>query len=49
MITAKAGVKEIFDYAVKAQGMKPLRESAAELVRMGITTAEEFIRVTYSV
>lgn len=49
MITARAGVKEIFDYAVKAQGMKPLRESAAELVRMGITTAEEFIRVTYSV
>ncbi|MGN0636898.1 MAG: GspE/PulE family protein [Huintestinicola sp.] len=49
MITDNAPREEIEEYAKNVQGMKPLKESAAELVSMGITSVEELLRVTYSV
>ncbi len=48
MITANASNAEIFDYAVKTQGMQTLRDGAVELVRKKITTVEELLKVTYS-
>lgn len=47
MITEGASKEEIERYARNVQGMKPLRESAAELVEMGITSVEEFLKVSY--
>ncbi len=47
MITEGASKEEIESYAKDVQGMKPLRESAAELVEMGITSVEEFLKVSY--
>lgn len=47
MITEGASKEDIENYAKDVQGMKPLRESAAELVEMGITSVEEFLKVSY--
>ena len=47
MITEGASKEDIERYARNVQGMKPLRDSAAELVEMGITSVEEFLRVSY--
>ena len=47
MITEGASKEDIESYAKDVQGMKPLRDSAAELVEMGITSVEEFLRVSY--
>lgn len=47
MITEGASKEDIERYARDVQGMKPLRNSAAELVEMGITSVEEFLRVSY--
>ncbi len=49
MITAGKSVEEIQDYAIKEQGMSTLRESAAEFVRAGVTTMEEFWKIAYYV
>lgn len=47
MITEGASKEDIESYAKDVQGMKPLRESAAELVEIGITSVEEFLKVSY--
>ncbi|MDO5559489.1 MAG: ATPase, T2SS/T4P/T4SS family [Oscillospiraceae bacterium] len=47
MITSGADSQTMFDYAVKAQDMKTLRESAIELVKRGITTPGEVMKVSY--
>ena len=47
MITEGASKEDIESYAKDVQGMKQLRDSAAELVEMGITSVEEFLRVSY--
>ena len=47
MITEGASKEDIERYARDVQGMKPLRDSAAELVEMGITSVEEFLRISY--
>ncbi|MBE6842376.1 MAG: type II secretion system protein GspE [Ruminococcus sp.] len=47
MITSGASNDEMFDYAVNEQGMKTLRQCAIDLVRRGITTPAEVIKVSY--
>ena len=47
MISSNASTEDIFDYAREHQGMKTLRDSAVELVRSGITTVDELLKVTY--
>lgn len=45
MITDKAPVDDIYDYAINEQGMKTLEQSALDLVKDGITTVEEMLKV----
>ena len=47
MIAKGADNQEIQDYAVNEQGMKTLRDCALDLVRKGITTPEEVLKVAY--
>lgn len=47
MIAAGAPQEEMLAHARKNQGMRTLRESALELVRQGLTTPEELVKVTY--
>ena len=47
MITAGADSQDMFNYAVEHQGMKTLGQSAIELVRRGITTPEEVLKVAF--
>lgn len=49
MIATDAPREEISDYAVKVQGMRLLRDSAADLVEQGITTCSEMLKVAYSI
>ena len=49
MIVAHDSVDAMTDYAKKELGMKDLRESALELVRAGVTTVEELLKVSYSI
>lgn len=45
MISRGADTEEIEAYARSAQGMKSLREKGVELVRRGVTTPEELLRI----
>ncbi|MEG1614114.1 MAG: ATPase, T2SS/T4P/T4SS family [Oscillospiraceae bacterium] len=45
MITECVPMDDIYDYAIKEQGMKTLRTSTLELVQQGITTVEEMIKI----
>lgn len=47
LIVAGATNEELYDHAVNVQKMKPLRQSAIELVLRGITTPEELLKITY--
>ncbi len=47
MITGKADSQDMFEYAVRNQNMKTLRETAINLVERGITTPEEVLRASY--
>ncbi|MCR5691550.1 MAG: Flp pilus assembly complex ATPase component TadA [Eubacterium sp.] len=47
MITSGAEVEEIKNYAIEHQGMSTLKQSALELVKEGVTTVEELMRVSY--
>lgn len=49
MITTDAPREEITDYAVKVQGMRSLRDAAADLVEEGVTTCSEMLKVAYSI
>lgn len=48
MIANGAGNDEMFEYATKEQGMKTLYEAAIDLVKEGITTPEEVLKVSYN-
>jgi type IV pilus assembly protein PilB len=47
LITSGASMDEITEYAMDVQGMHTLRDQALELVRQGITTMEELLKVAY--
>lgn len=47
MITRGAGPDEMMDYAKSAQQMITLRQAVSALVLSGVTTVEEFLKVTY--
>ena len=47
MIAEGASIEEMTDAARKNQGMRSLRESAVQLVRDGVTTPEELLKITY--
>ncbi len=47
MISAGAPMDDIAQYAREKQGMRTLRDSALQLVQSGVTTVEEFLKVTY--
>ncbi len=47
MISNHATVEEITRYAVEHQGMRTLRQSMLNLVKEGVTTPEEMLKVTY--
>jgi Type II secretory pathway, ATPase PulE/Tfp pilus assembly pathway, ATPase PilB len=47
LIAGSASTEKIKDYAVGIQGMLTLRDAAARLVSEGVTTMEEFIKVSY--
>lgn len=47
MIIQGASVEEIAEYALKEQDMHTLKEQAVELVRQGITTTEELLKIAY--
>lgn len=49
MITEGKSMEDIQDYAVAEQGMKTLQESAADFVKAGVTTMEEFWKIAYYV
>ncbi|MDF2567999.1 MAG: type secretion system protein [Oscillospiraceae bacterium] len=45
MITLSEPMDNIYDYAIHQQGVKTLKDSMLELVRGGITTVDEFIKI----
>ena len=47
MITQGASSEQMFDYAVNEQGMKTLKQCAVDLVKRGVTTPSEVIKVSY--
>ena len=47
MISAGAPMDDITQYARESQGMRTLRDSALQLVKNGVTTVDEFLKVTY--
>lgn len=49
MITEGKSMEDIQDYAIKEQGMNTLQVSAANFVKTGVTTMEEFWKIAYYV
>lgn len=47
LISKRASTDELRDYSIKC-GMQTLSESCAELVRAGMTTIEEMVKITYN-
>lgn len=47
LISSQASIGELTDYVTRTQHMKTLKESGAELVRAGVTTVEELVKVAY--
>ncbi len=47
LISRNAPMEEIKAYAIKEQGMMTLKESAMELVRKGITSTQELIKISF--
>lgn len=47
MITDEKSVEEIEDYCTKEQGMKTLTQSVINLVKEGITTMDEVLKIAY--
>lgn len=47
MITNRASMAEITEYAVRTQDMKSLKQAGQELVRAGITTMDELVKIAY--
>lgn len=49
MISRRASVEEMKAYALREQGMKPLKECAIEIVEEGLSTIEELRKAAYYV
>ena len=49
MISESRSIDDIQDYVTRKQGMRTLKESAAQLVKQGVTTMEEFWKIAYYV
>lgn len=49
MITSRAAIEEMEDYAMRTQGMRRLKDSALELVKFGVTSIEEMLKIAYYV
>lgn len=49
MVVEKASIDTIYEYAVTKQSMKTLKQSMLDLVRGGVTTVEELLKLTYYV
>ncbi len=47
MISDHATVEEMIDYGREHQDMRTLRESGLNLVRDGVTTPEELMKIAY--
>lgn len=47
MITSRATMEEIEDYAIRTQGLRRLKDSALELVKQGVTSIEEMYKIAY--
>ena len=47
MISRGAEIEEIEAYAREQQGMRSLKEKGLELVKQGVTTPEELLRIAY--
>ncbi|RHP30279.1 GspE/PulE family protein [Lachnotalea sp. AF33-28] len=47
MITSRATMEEITEYAVRTQEMKSLKELAEDLLIQGVTTVEELVKVAF--
>lgn len=47
MIAGRTSVEEIYEYAASVQKIVPLKSNIADLVKQGITTVDEFVRLTY--
>jgi type IV pilus assembly protein PilB len=48
MIADGADNDSMYDYAVNEQGMKTLYQAALDLVREGVTTPDEVLKVSYN-
>ncbi|MEG0838228.1 MAG: ATPase, T2SS/T4P/T4SS family [Hydrogenoanaerobacterium sp.] len=49
MISEKASIDTIYEYAITKQHMKTLKDSMLDLVEDGVTTIEELLKLTYYV
>lgn len=47
MITQGAVMEDIEEYAIRTQGMRRLKDSALRLVKQGVTSAEEMLKIAY--
>lgn len=47
MITQGAVMEDLEEYAIRTQGMRRLRDSALGLVKRGVTSVEEMLKVAY--
>lgn len=47
MITSREDMEDIEDYVIRTQGMRRLKDSALELVKQGVTSVEEMMKVAY--
>ena len=47
MISSRASMEEIEEYAREHQGMRTLKESGVRLVKEGVTTIEELLKIAY--
>lgn len=47
MISRRATMEEITAYAIRQQEMHQLRDEGLELLRQGVTTMEEFLKIAY--
>ena len=47
MITSRRPIEDLYAYAREQQGMRSLKEKGLELVKQGVTTPEELLRIAY--
>ena len=47
MVVEHQSIEEIKRYAIEQQGMRTLKESGLQLVKEGVTTPEELMKISY--